>query len=345
MLGTSETAAVPRRTTWRCSTSTASSTSAADAVPGAPEALAAARSAGMHLAFVTNNAARTPDAVADAPAPTSASTPHDEDVVTSRPGRRPAAGRPARRRAPRSSLLGARRARGGAARARACEPVTRSTTTSAAVAQGYGPEVPWRGDHAGAVLVRDGLPWVASNTDLTIPTAVGIGARATAPWSSCSRGSPGVEPEVAGKPERPLFDETLRRVGGERPLVVGDRLDTDIEGAVAVGSDTLLVLTGVTGLARAGGGARPSSGRRTSRPTSAALAAAAAGARGRPTGRRARRLDARASTTAACGVEGEGSATDWWRVVAVAAWRHLDDDRAACRDRRRRPSAGVACAP
>ena len=40
------------------------------------------------------------------------------------------------------------------------------------------------------------------------------------------------EPVVAGKPEPPLFQETLRRVGGERPLVVGDRLDTDIEGAV-----------------------------------------------------------------------------------------------------------------
>jgi ribonucleotide monophosphatase NagD (HAD superfamily) len=59
----------------------------------------------------------------------------------------------------------------------------------------------------------------------------------------------GVDPAVTGKPARPLLDETVRRVGGRRPLMVGDRLDTDIEGARAAGLDSLLVLTGVTGLA------------------------------------------------------------------------------------------------
>ena len=38
----------------------------------------------------------------------------------------------------------------------------------------------------------------------------------------------------------------MARTGARRPLVVGDRLDTDIEGAVRVGADSLLVLTGVT---------------------------------------------------------------------------------------------------
>jgi hypothetical protein len=52
---------------------------------------------------------------------------------------------------------------------------------------------------------------------------------------------------LAGKPQPPLFAETLRRVGGRRPLVVGDRLDTDIEGASNAGYDSLLVMTGVTG--------------------------------------------------------------------------------------------------
>ncbi len=99
-----------------------------------------------------------------------------------------------------------------------------------------------------AVRVRDGLPWVASNADLTIPTAFG-----TAPGHGVLvgvlRDFSGVEPVVAGKPERPLLDETIRRVGGERPLMVGDRLDTDIDGALNVGCDSLLVMTGVTGLA------------------------------------------------------------------------------------------------
>ena len=52
---------------------------------------------------------------------------------------------------------------------------------------------------------------------------------------------------MAGKPERPLLDETMRRVGGRRPLMVGDRLDTDIDGAVNAGVDSLLVMTGVSG--------------------------------------------------------------------------------------------------
>ncbi len=51
---------------------------------------------------------------------------------------------------------------------------------------------------------------------------------------------------VAGKPFRPLFDETVRRIASTRPIVVGDRLDTDIEGAVTCGADSLLVMTGVT---------------------------------------------------------------------------------------------------
>ena len=90
---------------------------------------------------------------------------------------------------------------------------------------------------AGAILVRDGLPWVATNTDMTIPTAVrpgpGNGALVEVVGAVRRR-----EPVVAGKPEPPLFEETLRRVGGERPLVVGDRLDTDIEGANNAGYDS-----------------------------------------------------------------------------------------------------------
>ena len=88
---------------------------------------------------------------------------------------------------------------------------------------------------------------MASNADLTIPTAYG-----TAPGHGVLvgllRDFSGVDPQVAGKPERPLLDETIRRVGGQRPLMVGDRLDTDIDGAVNAGVDSLLVMTGVTDL-------------------------------------------------------------------------------------------------
>jgi len=54
------------------------------------------------------------------------------------------------------------------------------------------------------------------------------------------------EPLVAGKPAAPLMEDAMRRSKCVRPLVVGDRLDTDIEGANNVGLDSLLVLTGVS---------------------------------------------------------------------------------------------------
>ena len=113
--------------------------------------------------------------------------------------------------------------------------------------QGYGPDMPWKQVMRGAGLVGSGLPWVASNTDMTIPTATGSGPGNGALVKLVAEFA-GREPEVAGKPQPPLFRETLTRVGGEHPLVVGDRLDTDIEGAVTMGWDSLLVLTGVTGL-------------------------------------------------------------------------------------------------
>src|SRR3712207_6078890 len=43
-----------------------------------------------------------------------------------------------------------------------------------------------------------------------------------------------------------MHAECVRRTGARRPLVVGDRLDTDIEGARRAGAASLLVFTGVT---------------------------------------------------------------------------------------------------
>jgi hypothetical protein len=98
------------------------------------------------------------------------------------------------------------------------------------------------------VAVSAGLPWVATNLDLTIPTP-----RGTAPGNGALvevvRSTTGASPRVAGKPFRPLMDESCERTDALRPLVVGDRLDTDIAGAHAAGLPSLLVLTGVSGAA------------------------------------------------------------------------------------------------
>ena len=147
-----------------------------------------------------------------------------------------------------------------------------------AVVTGYGPDVLWGQIMRAAVRIRDGLWWVASNTDLTFPTTFGV-APGHGVLVETLRRFTGVEPVVAGKPSRPLLDETVRRCGGERPLMVGDRLDTDIEGAhvgrrrLAAGADR------GDRAGRAGGGGPRGCARRTSRPTWAGWPAAP-GARG-----------------------------------------------------------------
>lgn len=92
--------------------------------------------------------------------------------------------------------------------------------------------------------VATGLPWVASNTDMSIPTARGV-APGNGTLVAAVRAATGAEPQVAGKPQPPMHRETVLRTGAKRPLVVGDRLDTDIEGAHNGGVDSLLVFTGV----------------------------------------------------------------------------------------------------
>ena len=94
--------------------------------------------------------------------------------------------------------------------------------------------------------IRAGAFWVASNTDLTVPTARGV-APGNGSLVNVIAGVLGRPPDlVAGKPFRPLFDETVIRISSRRPIVVGDRLDTDIEGARNCEADSLLVMTGVT---------------------------------------------------------------------------------------------------
>jgi glycerol 3-phosphatase-2 len=214
------------------------------AVPGAIEALDAARRHGMRLAYITNNAARPPAVVAkqlrDLGVPA-----EESDVVTSAQ----AAARLLADQVPEGSRVYVIGGDGlhTALRERGLEPVVAIDDEPAAVIQGYGPEMPWRQLIDGAILVHRGLPWVASNMDLTVPTRHGPGPGNGSLVNLVAQYS-GRRPDVAGKPERPLFEETLARVGGDRPLVVGDRLDTDIDGARNVGWDSLLVMTGVTSL-------------------------------------------------------------------------------------------------
>ncbi|MBB6625691.1 HAD-IIA family hydrolase [Nocardioides sp. KIGAM211] len=288
-----------------------------EAVPGAPEHLGEVRTSGMRVAFVTNNASRPPETVAEHLRDLGVEAGTDDVVTSAQAAARVLAERFGE--GARVVLLGAVGLE-QALRAEGLEPVE-VADDAVAVVTGYGPDVLWRDIMRAAVRVKDGLPWVASNTDYTIPTGYGV-APGHGVLVETLQNFTGVEPVVAGKPQRPLLDETVRRVGGERPLMVGDRLDTDIEGARNAEVDSLLVLTGVTGLSELVA-ATPAERPTYLAPDLAGLLEAHeapdSGDDGWTLGGWTGRVD-----DGRLAVEGEGSAGDWWRVVAEASWEHLD---------------------
>lgn len=212
------------------------------AVPGAPQALGKAAAAGMRLAFVTNNSSRTPSAIA-AQLSALGVPAGPGDVVTSAQ----AAARLLAGRLPAGSavlVVGGMGLR-AALRERGLRPVSVAAERPAAVVQGYSPDISYSLLTEGALAVADGAWFVASNGDATMPTTRGR-QPGNGALSQVIATATGQQPVVAGKPEPPLHAEAVARTGARRPLVVGDRLDTDIEGAVRAGADSLLVLTGVT---------------------------------------------------------------------------------------------------
>jgi glycerol-1-phosphatase len=112
------------------------------------------------------------------------------------------------------------------------------------VIQGYGFNLAWQELNEAAIAIQRGAHWVATNIDPTRPTERGLvpgnGAAVAAVTMAVAAGPA----EVAGKPYRPLLDDTVERLGARHPLFVGDRLDTDIAGAVNAGLDSMFVLSG-----------------------------------------------------------------------------------------------------
>ncbi len=217
------------------------------AIPGAAEALRKAGAAGMRLAYVTNNAFRTPAAIAALL--TSFGVPAaQEDVVTSAQ----AAARLLAERLPAGApvlVIGGSGLR-MALRERGLRPVSTAADHPLAVVQGYSPDVSYSMLAEGSLAVAAGALFVGSNGDLTLPSRRGR-QPGNGSLLQVIATATGVRPLVAGKPEPPLHNESVLRTGARHPLVVGDRLDTDIEAAHRVDADSMLVLTGVTGPAEA----------------------------------------------------------------------------------------------
>lgn len=98
-----------------------------------------------------------------------------------------------------------------------------------------------------ALIIRSGVDWIATNADATFPTpeglAPGSGSILAALVAATDR-----QPLVMGKPGKPMFESALRVLGttAEQTVMLGDRLNTDIEGAHHAGLKTILLLTGVS---------------------------------------------------------------------------------------------------
>lgn len=212
-------------------------------IPGAVEVIMRLHRAGATVAYATNNASRRAGEVAALLRGMGIEA-ADEEVLTSAQASAAALARQLPAGSP-VLVVGADALRADV-RDAGLRPVSSADDRPAAVVQGYGRQVGWAELAEASVAIRAGAVWVATNMDRTLPTPrgplPGNGAMVAALRTALGR-----EPDlVVGKPEPALFEIAARRVGARRPLVVGDRLDTDVEGARRSGMDSLLVLTGVT---------------------------------------------------------------------------------------------------
>ncbi|MFU8855129.1 HAD-IIA family hydrolase [Micromonospora sp. SL1-18] len=212
-------------------------------IPGAVEAVGRLHAEGRAVAYATNNASRRSSEVADLLTGMGVAA-RREEVLTSAA----ATAELLRDRLPAGApvlVVGAEALR-AELRAVGLRPVSTVDEQPAAVAQGYGPQVGWVDLAEASLAVRAGAPWYATNTDRTLPSPRGP-LPGNGSLVAVLRTALGRDPDVVvGKPEPALFATAARRAGAGRTLVVGDRLDTDIEGARRAGLDSLLVLTGVS---------------------------------------------------------------------------------------------------
>lgn len=212
-----------------------------EALPGAVESLTALIEAGIPVAFVTNNASRSPQTVADHLVGLGVPTDADHVFGSAQAG---------------VALLAEHVSEGACVLPVGSEYLTGLLEESGfrvaasasdrpdAVIQGFDSSVGWSDLAEAAYAVNSGAVWVATNLDLSIPRGEGIAPGNGALVGAVAHAT-GTSPVAAGKPEPYLFQTAARALVLQSPLVVGDRLDTDIRGGNAAGFDTVMVLTGI----------------------------------------------------------------------------------------------------
>ena len=208
-------------------------------IDGAADAVRAMRDAGKRIAFVTNNSSRTPAQVVERLASVGVDA-RPEEIVTSALA---TATLLAERGVGSAFVVGEEgllEALGDAG----IRVVDASADGADVVVVGFDRGADYTKLKTASVLVERGASLVASNSDPSFPAPGGESWPGAGALLAAIEITTGTRGQVVGKPEPPLFERALASAGGGRPLVVGDRLDTDIAGAEGLGWDSALVLTG-----------------------------------------------------------------------------------------------------
>jgi HAD superfamily hydrolase (TIGR01450 family) len=216
-------------------------------VPKAADAIAQARRDGLRFVFITNNASRPPK-VAAAKLGSVRVPAEREDVVTAaEAGVRLMAGEiePGSR----VLVVGGNGLTEAVAKA-GFKLATAAVERPAAVIQGWSPTLAWRDLEEACYAIEAGSAYFATNLDKNIPTEFGF-APGNGAMVQAVVVTTGVRPKASGKPDPLIFRLAAERGRAVNPLVIGDRLDTDIAGANNAGYPGLLVLTGVNSAADA----------------------------------------------------------------------------------------------
>lgn len=213
-----------------------------NAIQPAPEVINKLKAAGVKIAYVTNNSSRRPETIADQLVGFGVNASADQVVGSAQTGVEllatlidPGA---------KVLVVGGEGLR-YAVTAAGFELVDSSDDLPAGVIQGFAPDVSWRDLAEASFSIQAGAKWVATNQDWTLPQEKGL-APGNGTLVSAVHTATGILPPVAGKPEPAIYHSAVQRTQAQRPLFIGDRIDTDITGANRAGMDSVLVLTGVS---------------------------------------------------------------------------------------------------
>ena len=209
-------------------------------IPGAAEAVDRLRGLGKRVAFVTNNSSRTPEAVAKALNAVGVQA-HPDEVETSALA---TADLLVSRGVADAFVVGEQGVR-EALRGVGIALAAADADLSESVVVGWDRHADYAKLRTASLLVERGAWLVATNADASYPAPDGRWPGAGALLAAIET-TTGIQAEIVGKPHPPILRSALARAGGGRPLLIGDRLETDIAGAAGLGWDSLLVLTGIT---------------------------------------------------------------------------------------------------